>query len=88
MLPSGTKRADAVVKDSSGVTGSSEEHETQASIAAEHEENLSFTEAISSYPAAVFWSLFFSLGVIMAVRSSFYGSKKALTSTYRLLIRS
>lgn len=37
----------------------------EAIIAREAEHSLSFREAIALYPAAVGWSLFFSLGVIM-----------------------
>lgn len=49
------------------VTTSADEHNSQASVAANHEHNLSFHEALSSYPTAIAWSIFFSLGVIMAV---------------------
>lgn len=70
----GSKPGDAIkstdnMKDGPAVTAlSTDEHNSQASIAAHHEHNLSFSEAVRSYPAAVFWSFFFSLGVIMAVR--------------------
>ncbi|KAK4626681.1 Maltose permease MAL31 [Fulvia fulva] len=37
----------------------------EARQALEHEHNLSFLEALRLYPQAVFWSIFFSLGVIM-----------------------
>lgn len=40
----------------------------EARIAADKEHNLTFVEAIKTYPTAVAWSVFFSLGVIMAVR--------------------
>ena len=39
----------------------------EARVAADKEHNLTFIEAVKSYPAAVAWALFFSLGVIMAV---------------------
>lgn len=72
MLPSdSTLKADSGLKGGPAVIASSAEHNSEASIAAENEHNLSFSEAISRYPAAVFWSLFFSLGVIMAVRLTF-----------------
>lgn len=41
-----------------------------ARIAADKEHNLTFFEAIQTYPSAVAWALFFSLGVIMAVCAS------------------
>lgn len=42
----------------------------EARVAADNEHNLTFIEAIKTYPSAVAWALFFSLGVIMAVRNS------------------
>lgn len=41
----------------------------EARMAADKEHNLTFVEAVKSYPTAVAWALFFSLGVIMAVRT-------------------
>lgn len=59
----------AVSEDGPAVaTTSTDEQSSQAGVAADHEHNLSFLEAVRSYPAAVAWSVFFSLGVIMAVR--------------------
>ena len=37
----------------------------EARIGVENEHNLTFTEALKAYPAAVGWSIFFSLGIIM-----------------------
>lgn len=78
MLSSGTMKADSVLKNGPSVTASSDEHNSQASIAANEEHNLSFSDAIRRYPAAVFWSLFFSLGVIMAVRTIFLSRRTYL----------
>ena len=39
----------------------------EARIAADMEHNLTFIEAVRTYPTAVAWAIFFSLGVIMAV---------------------
>lgn len=36
-----------------------------ARIQLEAEHDLTFRKAVSLYPTAVFWSLFFSLGIIM-----------------------
>lgn len=37
----------------------------EARIAADREHDLTFVEAVSKYPAAAGWAMFFSLGVIM-----------------------
>ena len=59
----------AVPKDVSVLDNTSiDDHHAEAQLAAEREHSLTFTEAIRTYPTAVAWSLFFSLGVIMAVR--------------------
>ena len=50
-------------------TASVEEINHEARAAADREHNLTFLQAIATYPTAVAWSLFFSLGVIMAVSS-------------------
>lgn len=41
---------------------------TEAQINAAKEHEMTFMQAIKTYPTAVAWALFFSLGVIMAVR--------------------
>lgn len=61
-----------VQKDGSAVdTASLEDNHAEARIAADREHNLTFRQAIQTYPTAVGWSLFFSLGVIMAVCACF-----------------
>lgn len=68
MRPLDSSEHDTILKHGAAVTTSSaDDHGSQAVIAADHEHNLSFSEAVRSYPTAVFWSIFFSLGVIMAV---------------------
>lgn len=49
------------------VSAPADEFNAEARIAADKEHSLSFLEAVQTYPTAVAWSLFFSLGVIMAV---------------------
>ncbi len=63
--------------ETSGVDPKGHEHDrTSASVdhlladaqaAAEQEHELSVLEAVSKYPSAVAWTVFFSLGVIMCV---------------------
>ena len=52
-------------EDVSVGAASMEDIHVGARLAADTEHNLSFREAISLYPTAVAWSLFFSLGVVM-----------------------
>jgi len=54
-------------KDDAAViaTASIDDIRLEARLAADKEHALSFREAVSLYPTAVGWSLFFSLGVIM-----------------------
>jgi len=54
-------------KDPAGLiaTASIDDIHTEARIAADEEHGHSFFKALKLYPAAVGWSLFFSLGVIM-----------------------
>ena len=59
----------------------------EARVAADKEHNLTFIEAIKSYPTAVAWALFFSLGVIMAVCAC-VGCYGFLADVFRLLILS
>lgn len=70
MTKSDSMGSTTALKDGPAVTtASANEHNAQADVAANHEHNLSFHEALSSYPTAIAWSIFFSLGVIMAVSS-------------------
>jgi hypothetical protein len=46
-------------------TASLDEINAEARIAADNEHSQTFLEAVRLYPAAIGWSLFFSLGVIM-----------------------
>lgn len=54
-------------KDPAGLiaTASIDDIQTEARIAADEEHGHNFWKAVKLYPAAVGWSLFFSLGVIM-----------------------
>lgn len=62
---------DGVAKDVHSIAADSLDEaniEQNARIAAAREHELTFFEAVKLYPTAVAWALFFSLGVIMAVR--------------------
>ncbi|KAI1630416.1 MFS sugar transporter-like protein [Exophiala viscosa] len=63
----GTKNDIEDRKDPAGLiaTASIDDIHTEARIAADEEHGHSFFKALKLYPAAVGWSLFFSLGVIM-----------------------
>ena len=63
----GTKQDIEDRKDPAGLiaTASIDDIQTEARIAADEEHGHSFLKALKLYPAAVGWSLFFSLGVIM-----------------------
>ena len=55
-----------VVKTAASIADEpADELRAEAQIQADVEHSLTFREAIRLYPAACFWSLFFSLGVIM-----------------------
>ncbi|KAK5321538.1 hypothetical protein LTR70_004093 [Exophiala xenobiotica] len=55
-------RKDGLAVDSASI----DDLNAEARMAADKEHNLTFIEAVKSYPTAVAWALFFSLGVIMA----------------------
>lgn len=75
-FPPDIMKDDSILKDGHAVVASSNEGNSEASIAANEEHNLSFSDAIRRYPTAVFWSLFFSLGVVMAVRPQYFRSER------------
>lgn len=45
--------------------GTASDIRAEAQVQADTEHSMGFREAVRSYPTACFWSLFFSLGVIM-----------------------
>lgn len=55
-----------------------DDQSAQARTAADREHNLTFLEAVKSYPSAVAWAFFFSLGVIMAVGVLLFSSRDEL----------
>ncbi|KAK5327676.1 hypothetical protein LTR93_003062 [Exophiala xenobiotica] len=67
MASPGTDKDIENSKDPAGLiaTASIDDIQAEARIAADEEHGRGFWEAAKLYPSAVFWSLFFSLGVIM-----------------------
>lgn len=55
-------------------TASIDDINAEARVAADKEHSHTFMEAIRLYPAAVGWSLYFSLGVIMYVNRNHWYS--------------
>ena len=66
-MASTEERDYGATKDAAVDSASVGEVRAEAQIAADKELEMSFMEAIRSYPTAVAWAIFFSLGVIMAV---------------------